>query len=110
MNRTLIAALALALAAPVLSLPATADAQVLAGRNSGGRHVQRHEPRPALSRSEEDRLYASQDQVSALEAQIAQLQAMESPTDAQRAEIQTLTTRRDQAQQIVTRLEAKRDR
>lgn len=110
MNRTLIAALALALAAPAFSLPTPADAQVLAGRNSGGRHVYRHQPRPALSRSEEDRLYAAQDQVNALEAQIAELQALPTPTDAQRAEIQTLTTRRDEAQQIVTRLEAKRDR
>jgi len=110
MNRTLIAVLALVLAAPAVSLPTTADAQVLTGRNNGGRAARHRAPRPALSPSEEERLYAAQDQVSALETQIAELQAMESPTDAQRAEIQTLTTRRAEAQQIVTRLEAKRDR
>jgi peptidoglycan hydrolase CwlO-like protein len=109
MKRTLLVALALATAMPVISLPVTADAQVLTGRGSPRRAAP---PRPRLTQAEEDRLYDAQDQVMDIDSQIADIQATAEAqgglTPAQQAEIAELTRRRADAQRTVERLEAKR--
>ncbi|MGH6977704.1 MAG: hypothetical protein ACRED4_00175, partial [Brevundimonas sp.] len=67
-----------------------------------------------LSPAEEDRLFEAQDLVMELNDQIAEIQAaveeagVASPE--QTAQLQTHTTRRNEAQRTVERLEAKRDR
>jgi peptidoglycan hydrolase CwlO-like protein len=109
MKRTLVVALALATAMPVITLPVTADAQVLTGRGAPRRSAP---PRPRLSQAEENRLYDAQDQVMDLDSQIADIQAAAEAqgglTPAQQAEIAELTRRRHEAQRTVERLEAKR--
>jgi hypothetical protein len=112
MKRTLVAAIALALAAPVVSIPATADAQVLTG--SGGGLRARPRSRPALTEAELNRLYEAEDEVMELDGQIADIQsageAAGGLTEAQQRELANLTRRRDAAQRTVERLERKRDR
>lgn len=108
MKRTLVVAIALATAMPVITLPVTADAQVLTGRSAPRRASP---PRPRLSAAEENRLYDAQDQVMELESQIADIQAAATEgglTPAQQAAVADLTRRRDEAQRTVERLEAKR--
>ena len=90
MKSALVAALSLALAAPVFSIPTVSDAQVLTGRGSAPRGAPR---RPALSEAELERLFDAEDQVIDLDGQIAEL-----------------TRRRDEAQRTVDRLERKRNR
>ncbi len=112
MNRTLVVALALATAMPVITLPVTADAQVLTGRGAPRRASP---PRPRLSEAETNRLFEAEDLVLDLDAQIADIQATAAGqeaglTPAQTAEIAELTRRRNEAQQTVDRLQAKRDR
>lgn len=110
MKLPLIAILALATAVPVISIPTASDAQVLTGR---GRSTPRP-PRPPLSPAEEDRLFEAQDLVMELNDQIAEIQAAVEEAGAaspeQTAQLQTHTTRRNEAQRTVERLEAKRDR
>ena len=111
MKRPLVVALALALAVPVINLPApTADAQVLAGRHAARRPA----PRPRLTEAEETRLFEAEDLVFELDGQIADIQAAGEAagglTEAQQAEIATLTRRRADAQRTIDRLEAKRNR
>lgn len=112
MKRSLVIALALATAMPVITIPAgPADAQVLTGRGAPRRQPA---PRPRLSEAELDRLAQAEDQVFELDTQIETIQmAAEEAggiTPAQQAEIDALTRRRDEAQAIVDRLEAKRNR
>ena len=72
MKRPLVVALALAVAIPVINLPApTADAQVLAGRHAARRPA----PRPRLTEAEETRLFEAEDLVFELDGQIADIQA-----------------------------------
>ena len=110
MKLPLIAILALATAVPVISIPAASDAQVLTGR---GRPAPRA-PRPPLSPSEEDRLFAAQDLVMEMDDEIAEINAAVQAAGAASAEqtalLQTHTARRAEAQRTVERLEAKRDR
>ncbi|WP_332654572.1 hypothetical protein [Brevundimonas sp.] len=111
MKRSLVVALALATAMPVISLPVMADAQVLTGRGSARRAAP---PRPALSEREENRLYEAEDLVSEIDVQLAEIQAAGEAagglTEAQQAQIDTLTRRRADAQRTIDRLEAKRNR
>jgi hypothetical protein len=112
MKRTLVVAIALATAMPVISLPVTADAQVLTGRGAPRRASP---PRPRLSTAETNRLYEAEDLVAELDGQIADIQTAAEAQDggltpAQTAEIAELTRRRDEAQRTVERLQAKRDR
>lgn len=111
MKRSLVVALALATAMPVISLPVMADAQVLTGRGSARRAAP---PRPALSEREENRLYEAEDLVSEIDVQIAEIQAAGEAagglTEAQQSQIDTLTRRRADAQRTIDRLEAKRNR
>lgn len=112
MKRSLVIALSAALAVPVIGLSATAaDAQVLTGRNAPSRAAP---PRPALSEREENRLYEAEDQVFEIDSQLADIQAAGEVqgglTEAQRAQVEALTRRRAEAQRIIDRLEAKRNR
>lgn len=111
MKRSLVVALALATAMPVISLPVMADAQVLTGR---GAPRATSAPRPALSEREENRLYEAEDQVFEIDSRLADLQAAGEAagglTEAQQAEINALTRRRADAQRTIDRLEAKRNR
>ncbi|MCS6622629.1 hypothetical protein N0B44_06890 [Roseibacterium beibuensis] len=111
MKRSLVIALAAAMAIPAVTVPVTtADAQVLTGRNA----PRRAPPRPALTEREETRLYEAEDQVFEIDSQLAEIQAAGEAagglTPAQQAEIETLTRRRAEAQRTIDRLEAKRNR
>ena len=112
MKLPLIALYTALLAAPVVSMPTPADAQVLTG--SGRASTPRRAPRPPLSPAEEDRLFEAQSLVIDLEAEITAIEdAGEDAgglTAEQQVEIQQRITRRDEAQRIVDRLEAKRAR
>lgn len=114
MKLPLIALLAAVMAAPVVSIPVPADAQVLTG---GGRARPARRARPApppLSEAEEDRLWDAQDEIGDIDAQVADLQALVETQGAltaeQQAQIDALVARRTVLQADVTRLEAKRDR
>jgi UDP:flavonoid glycosyltransferase YjiC (YdhE family) len=110
MKRSLVIALALATAVPVISIPVASDAQVLAGRNAARRPA----PRPRLTEAEENRLFEAEELVFQIDEQIGALQAAGETqgglTEAQQAEINTLTRRREDAQRTIDRLEAKRNR
>lgn len=111
MKRTLVVALALALAAPVVTLPVTpADAQVLTGRGA----ARRAPPRPRFTAADETRLFEAEDQVFEIDRQLAEIQtageAAGGLTEAQQAQIDTLNRRRADAQRTIERLERKRDR
>ncbi len=110
MSRSLVIALALAVAMPAVSLPAApADAQVLTGRSAPNRSA----PRP-LSEREQNQLYEAEDRVFEIDSEIADIQAAgESAgglTEAQQAQINELTRRRADAQRTIDRLERKRNR
>jgi hypothetical protein len=111
MKRTVVAGLALALALPAVTLPATAsDAQVLTGASAPRRPA----ARPRLSEAELDRLTAAEDAIFEIDGQLADIQAAAEAagglTEAQQAQIEALNRRREQAQRTVDRLEAKRNR
>ncbi len=111
MKRSLVIALAIATAMPVVTLPVTADAQVLTGRNAPRRAAP---PRPALTEREQDRLFEAEDQVFEIDSQLADIEAAAEAaggvTEAQQAQIDALTRRRAEAQRTIDRLEAKRNR
>ncbi|NJC39915.1 TolA-binding protein [Brevundimonas alba] len=112
MKRTLVIALALATAMPVIAVPVMADAQVLTGRGAPRRAPA---PRPRLSEAEQERLFEAEDLVAELEGQIADIQTTAEGqegglTAAQSAQVAELTRRREEAQRTVDRLEAKRNR
>ena len=110
MKLPLIAALAIATAMPVISIPAVSDAQVLTGRGAASRRA----PRPPLSPAEQERLYNAQDLVIELDGQIESLEAAGEAagglTPAQSEQLQAHTRRREEAQRTVERLETKGDR
>lgn len=114
MKRTLIALIALAIAAPVTTIPVPADAQVLTGRGSA-RAARRARPAPPpLSEAEEDRLYEAESQVIDLDEQIAAIEqagaAAGGLSSEQQTQVQTLHATRAETQEVVERLQAKRDR
>ncbi len=110
--RALVAVLALATAMPVISVPATADAQVRVGRSSGAPSRPRRVTPPRLTQAEQQQLWEAQDLVTDLTATIDELQAAGAAagglTDTQRAELDGHTARRTEAQATVDRLVAKR--
>ncbi|NBW11815.1 MAG: hypothetical protein EBR82_27665 [Caulobacteraceae bacterium] len=112
MKAALIAALVFTTATPAVVLPTLADAQVMAGR--GAARAAERNRRPALSEREEDRLFAAQDQVVELQQQIEALEAAGQTagglTPEQTAQITAHRTQMAEAQSVVDRLEAKRDR
>lgn len=111
MKRTLVVALALATAMPVITLPVVADAQVLTGRGAPRRSAP---PRPALSEAEENRLFEAENLVFEIDTEIADIEAAAEAqgglTEAQQSRINELNRRRADAQRTVDRLEAKRNR
>lgn len=110
MKHVLVAVLALAVSAPVVSIPTSSEAQVRTGRGA----ALRRPPRPALTERELDRLYAAEDLVMEMDNQIAAIQQAGEDqgglSEEQRREIAALTARRDEAQRTIDRLEAKRNR
>lgn len=106
MIRIAAAALALTLAAPVVTVPATADAQVMTGRNAA-RQATRPSPRP-LSDREYERLSQAENEVQEADNRIAEIQAAAEQsggmTPEHQAEMQALQRKRDQANRIVERL------
>ena len=112
MKRSLVIALSTALALPAAALVVTpADAQVMTGRNAPRNAAP---PRPALTEREENRLFEAEDQVFEIDSQLADIQAAGEAagglTQAQQAQIDALTRRREDAQRTIDRLEAKRNR
>jgi hypothetical protein len=110
--RILVAVLAVAVATPVISIPTTSDAQVLTRRDRGASAARRAPARPRLSAEEQDNLYAAQDLIVDLNAELADLQRLGAEqgalTDEQRAQVEAHTARRTEAQATVDRLIAKR--
>ncbi|WP_309627618.1 hypothetical protein [Brevundimonas sp.] len=105
-----VVALAIVLAAPVAaSFPATAEAQVLAGRGGDTRRL-REAPRAALTPREEDRLFAAEEAVFELQAQIETLEEVAAPTPEQIASLEDLRERLEDEQGTVDRLTRKRNR
>lgn len=111
MKNVLVALLALAVAAPVVSIPVAADAQVRVGSGTARRAAP---SRPRLSERELDRLTAAEDVVFEVDSRIQEIQteaeAAGGLTEAHQAEIAALTERREDAQRTIDRLEAKRNR
>jgi len=110
--RALVVVLALATAMPVISIPVTADAQVRVGRGSAAPARPRRAAPPRLTQAEQQQLWEAQDLVTDLNATIETLQADGAAagglTEAQRAELDGHTARRNEAQATVDRLVAKR--
>lgn len=115
MKLPLIALLAVVLAAPVVSVPTSADAQVRVGsgaRRDTPRRVR--PPAPRLTDAEEDQMWDAQAEISDLDTQIAAVQALAQAaggaTAEQQATIADLTARRTAQQAVVDRLQAKLNR
>ena len=115
MKLPLIALLAAVLAAPVVSVPTAADAQVRVGsgaRRDPPRRVR--PPAPRLTEAEEDRLWDAQAEINNLDAQIAAVNALAAvaggATSEHQAMLADLTTRRTAQQGVVDRLQAKLNR
>lgn len=103
-------ALAIALAAPMAAAISTpADAQVLAGRNGDTRRL-REAARPPLTAGEEDRLFAAEEAVIALQEQIDAIEANAAATPEETASLTGLRRRLAGEQGTVDRLQRKRDR
>lgn len=111
MKHVLVALLAVTVATPVVSIPVVSEAQVMVGTNAPRRAPPR---RPRLSEAELDRLAQAEDLVFEINAQIETIQTAGQETggltEAQQAEIDALTRRREDAQRTIDRLEAKRNR
>jgi len=107
MKTLAVAVLSLLLAAPVVSVPTPADAQVMVGRGNARGAPPR---RPPLSQREENRLIAAEDAVYSLEDQIAAIEASEAPTAEQLAQLPELRERLAEESATVERLTAKRNR
>lgn len=102
-----VAALSLALAVPVVSIPTPSDAQVMVGRGAARGSAPR---RPALTPREENRLIEAEDAMFEIEDRIAVIESSESPTPEQLAELPELRERLERESAVVERLTAKRDR
>lgn len=112
MKSAFVSLLALAMAAPALAVPATAEAQVMVGSGARRNPPPRHTAAPTLSPREERRLDAAYDTVSEMNALIADLNeaAPQGLTAEQQAQLETHTRRRDEAQRTIDRLEEKLNR
>jgi len=114
MKLPLIALLAVVLAAPIVTVPTAADAQVRVGSGARRDPPRRVRPAPRLTEAEEDRMFAAQDEILDVDAEIASIrQAGETAgglSPEQQAQIDALGVRRTAAQQIVDQLQAKLDR
>ena len=114
MKLPLIALLAVVLAAPVVTVPTPADAQVRVG--SGARRdppLRVRTTAPRLTEAEEDRLWDAQAAVSDLDSQIAAVNALVAAaggaTPEHQATLADLTARRTAEQEVVDNLRAKQN-
>lgn len=112
MKLVLIAALSLVTAAPVITIPAPADAQVHVGRGVRRSPPRRPAaPRPRLTEAEQDRMFAAQDEIVAIDTQRAAIisagEAAGGLTEDQRLTVEELDVRRAAAQQVYDQLQAK---
>lgn len=115
MKLPLIALLAVVLAAPVVTVPTSADAQVRVGsgaRRDPPRRVR--PPAPRLTEAEEDRMWDAQAEISNLDTQIAAVHALAQgaggATPEHTATLADLTARRTAEQAVYDRLQAKLNR
>ena len=113
MKLALVAALTLATAMPVISIPTASDAQVLTGRGGGRRApAPRRAQPPRLTAEEQQAMWDAQDLVADLEAQIEDIrlagEAAGGLSAEQRALMASHQARLDEAQATVDRLKAKR--
>ncbi len=106
---------AVSVAAPVVTVPTYADAQVRVGsgaRRDPPRRVR--PPAPRLTEAEEDRMWDAKAEIENLDTQIAaiqtQVQAAGGATPEHTATITDLTGRRTAEQAVYDRLQAKLDR
>lgn len=103
--RILIAVLAVAVSVPVVSIPTSPEAQVLAGRNA----ARAARPRP----SREDRLSGlladAQDRLAEIEDEIAEIEGVGQTagalTSGQQRQLTSLNQRREREQREIARLE-----
>lgn len=112
MKSAFVSLLALAMAAPALTIPATAEAQVMVGSGARRNPPARHTAPPSLSPREERRLDAAYETVSEMDGLIADLHeaAPQGLSAEQQAQLQSHTRRRDEAQRTIDRLEEKLNR
>lgn len=115
MKLPLVALLAVVLAAPVVTVPTYADAQVRVGsgaRRDPPRRVR--PPAPRLTEAEEDRMWDAQAEINNLDTQIAgiqtQIQTAGGANPEHTAAIADLTARRTAEQAVYDRLQAKLNR
>lgn len=104
MIRIAVVVLALTLAAPVVTIPVPADAQVLAGRNA----ARAQPPRETREQRLQNRLYAAEDRLIEIESSISELETAREGgavlTPAQERQLSQLTQRREREQREVERL------
>lgn len=115
MKLPLVALIAVVIAAPLVTVPTYADAQVRVGSGAHRDAPRRvRPPAPALTEAEEDRMWDAQAEITSIDTQIAdihaQAEAAGGATAEHQAAIQALTVRRTAQQAIVDRLQAKLDR
>ena len=114
MKLPLVALLAVVIAAPVVTVPTLADAQVRVGSGARRDPPRRARPAPRLSEAEEDRMFAAQDQILDIDNEIAAIreasEAAGGLSSEQQTQIDALTVRRTAEQAVVDRLQAKLDR
>lgn len=114
MKLPLIALLVVVVAAPVVTVPTYADAQVRVGSGARRDPPRRVRPAPRLSEVEQDRMIAAQDEVLDIDSEIAGIrtaaEAAGGLSAEQQARIDALRVRRAAAQQVVDQLQAKLNR
>lgn len=108
MIRIAAVALALTMAAPVVTIPVPADAQVMTGRNAA-----RQPPRPRpLSDREYDRLTQAENEIQEADDRMDEIRATSEQaggmTPEHHAEMQALERKREQANRVVERLARRR--
>lgn len=115
MKLPLVALLAVVIAAPVVTVPTYADAQVRVGsgaRRDPPRRVR--PPAPRLTEAEEDRMWDAQAEITNLDTQLAAVhalaQAAGGATPEHTATIADLTARRTAEQAVYDRLQTKLNR
>ena len=114
MKSVLVAAAALVMAMPVVSVPTVVDAQVITGR---GRAIPARRARPApprLTEAEDNQLWDARSEIETIDQQTAEVRAagetQGSLTTEQQAWLDAQATRRTELEAVVTRLEAKKNR
>ncbi len=114
MKLALVALLAAVVAAPVVYVPTSADAQVRVGSGARSDPPRRARPAPRLTEAEENRMFAAQDEILDIDTEVAAIRQAGATAGGlsaeQQARIDALGVQRTAAQQIIDRLEAKLNR